>query len=247
MKEKNIKIYNKDVKQTGHYLYTGDDRMSLRIATGRQSAEILKIMSGIVNNSTRILDIGCGDGSYTIELFKSLKPKFILGIDPSIGAISSAKNKTPKRYVNKIRYRKADVYQLDQIIKKGQFDVIIARGVLHHLYKPEAAIKKISKFANSVVILEPNGFNPVLKIIEKVSSYHRLHEEKSYWPPKLDRWFMNSEYDVKYKKYFSIIPYFFPDVMTKVLKTLEPFLERIPIMHKIYCGSLLILYEKNSS
>jgi hypothetical protein len=47
-------------------------------------------------------------------------------------------------------------------------------------YQIEKAIQIICNIADEIIVAEPNGYNPVLKIMEKVSPYHIQHEEKSY-------------------------------------------------------------------
>ena len=37
-------------------------------------------------------------------------------------------------------------------------------------------------------VIEPNGYNPVLKVLEKVSRYHIEHEERSFFPATLHAW-----------------------------------------------------------
>jgi ubiquinone/menaquinone biosynthesis C-methylase UbiE len=125
----------------------------------------------------------------------------------------------------------------------NKFDVAVIRGVLHHLYYPEDAIKKISKIADNVLVLEPSGYNPIVKIIEKTSPYHIAHQERSYWPPTLNKWFKNAGYKVLRQKYFGIVPYFCNEKLAKMLKIVEPFFELIPLI-KIYGGTNIILYTK---
>ncbi len=56
-----------------------------------------------------------------------------------------------------------DIYDFES---NGE-DVAVLRGVLHHLDRPEAAIAHLAKQFKAVMILELNGYNPVMKLIEK--------------------------------------------------------------------------------
>lgn len=244
-KEKNIAIFDEDIRKWGRYQYTDKKKYSAYIASKRQTEEIAFMLKNIVNNQTRILDVGCGDGTYTFDLFDYLRPKLILGFDPSKQAILTAKRKIHGKYKGKVSFRVANIYEIDKVVDPGQFDIAVVRGVLHHLYEPQFAIHKLSKVLDMIIVLEPNGFNPFLKVIEKLP-YNRLHEEKSYWPPHLDQWFVNEGFNIRYKKYFNLVSYFSPDFIVKPLKLIEPFFENIPYLHKIICGSNLIFYVRKS-
>lgn len=70
----------------------------------------------------------------------------------------------------------------------GEFDLAYLRGVLHHMDRPIDALAEALRLAPLIVVVEPNGYNPGLKLLERVSRYHREHGEKSYAPRRLDRW-----------------------------------------------------------
>ena len=95
-----------------------------------------------------------------------------------------------------------------------------------------------------MIIVEPNGYNPVLKVIEKVSPYHRAHDEKSYWPPTLNAWFRRNGFSVVKQKFFGVVPFFCPTPIAKSLKAIEPPIEALPITRHLACGTNLVLYRK---
>lgn len=243
-KERNINVFNKDVLENEGYLYTSDNFYSAKAATQKQTDEIVKIINNYFPKNIKIVDIGCGDGKHTIALFKILSPKLVVGIDPAEKAIQIAKTRVKSNFKRKILFKVGNIYELDKIFKKGQFDLAVIRGTLHHLYKPQNAIKQISLIFPNVIIIEANGYNPILKIIEKVSPYHREHEEKSYWPPLLNNWFKKEGYKKLTERYYGIIPYFCPDYLAKLLKSIEPFFENIPMFNRLYCACNYILYRK---
>lgn len=240
--EKNIGIFDKDVDTKKGYIYSKKNNYSATIATKRQTNEMVRVIEKHFPKKIDILDLGCGDGTFTTALFEKLKPNSILGIDPAVKAINLAKKKHPK-YKSQITYRVGNIYNADKF-KEKIFDLVILRGVLHHLYEPEKAIHKISKIGKNVLVVEPNGYNPVLKIIEKISKYHIEHEEQSYWPPTLNNWFVLSGYTVLEQEFFSIVPYFCNRSIVVLLKMIEPLLEKFPIIRNFICGTNLILYRK---
>jgi 2-polyprenyl-3-methyl-5-hydroxy-6-metoxy-1,4-benzoquinol methylase len=226
-KEKNILKFDQDILEFSGYEYTSTNQISSKFANERITNEILNLSD--MSNKT-VIDVGCGDGTYTKELIKG-KPKYVLGIDPATQAINFAKKNNC--YKN-ISYQTTNIYSLNKLDK--HFDVAIVRGVLHHLYDYKKAIRQISKIANQIIVVEPNGYNYVLKIIEKVSKYHRDHEEKSYAPRELDKQFIKNHCLIVESKYCGLVPFFCSNIFTKILKILEPFIEKTPILNKLLCA-----------
>jgi len=245
-KEKNISEFNKDVKKSGRYVYTNFQEYSFFRATKRQTNELNALLRKISKKKIKILDVGCGDGTFTIEMYKRNNIKNIVGFDSAGDAIKIARRGLDKSLKNNIKFLQGDVYNAHKMFKNNSFDVIIIRGVLHHLYQPKKAIKSLSLISSRIIIIEPNGYNPLLKIIEKVSRYHRRHEEKSYLPPTLNSWFKENGYLLKEQYFFSIVPYFAPKALVKVLEAIEPLIESIPILNTFLCGTNLAYYAKAS-
>ncbi|PIR61589.1 MAG: hypothetical protein COU66_03025 [Candidatus Pacebacteria bacterium CG10_big_fil_rev_8_21_14_0_10_44_11] len=242
--ENNIAIFNIDVTKKGQYLYTDAQNVSAQIATTRQSTEIIRLIKDYIGTGKTILDIGAGDGTFTIELFKTVSPKLIVGFDPASQAIRAARKKIKSSFKGRIVFKILNIYDLTRYFKKGEFDVAVVRGVLHHLDDVQAAITQIGKVVDQVIVLEPNGYNPILKIIEKVSSYHQRHDEKSYWPPHLLQWFGRQGYSLVEQRFVCIVPYFCPSALARVLKCIEPFFERLPLIRRYYTGTNVFLVKK---
>ena len=228
-KEKNISQFSQDAKTNQGYLYTTKSSLSSQIANKRLTDVTLDLIKNFRNKT--IIDIGCGDGTYTFELLAK-KPKYILGIDPARGAIKKA-NKDKKNLKN-IDFKIGNIYYLGRL--KKTFDIAVVRGVLHHLYDAKKAAAVLSKIAKVIIVIEPNGYNPLLKIIEKISPYHKLHEEKSYSPSLLDKWFADNGCRVIKRQYCGLVPFFCPDILAKILKKVEPFIESIPLLNRLLCA-----------
>ncbi|OGH04044.1 MAG: hypothetical protein A2W22_00255 [Candidatus Levybacteria bacterium RBG_16_35_11] len=245
-KEKSVSAFNRDVSLKGRYLYTTEEAYSLRVSRERQVKEIIDTILENYKRRLKVLDIGCGDGTFALILIKAISPKYILGFDPAKKGVESAKKRLPKKYSGKIEFQNFSIYDADSKIKKDFFDIGVAWGVFHHLYYPQKAIKKISKVLDEIIILEPNGFNPFLKIIEKTSKYHKEHEEKSYWPPTFRSWFKNNGYILKKESFHCLVPYFCNEKIAKILKMIEPFIEKTPIINKFFCGAVLFYFVKEN-
>ena len=241
MSERNIFAFNNDTASHGGYVYTAVERWSSRVATARQTDEIVSLLERNFPRSVGIADLGCGDGTFTIEIARRFRPRHIRGIDPAALAIEAAQRRIPDDLAPSVAFEVGSIY--DVTPKQGE-TVAVIRGVLHHLDDVRAAIAHLATQFPAVIALEPNGYNPMLKLIEKVSTYHRVHDEKSYWPPDLNRWFEASGFSVVSQRCFGLVPYFCPTWVAKVLKVAEPFVEAVPLVKHVSCGTNFIFYKK---
>lgn len=233
--EKNIQKFSSDTRKFGGYEYTSNEKLSSQVANEYQTLNTLKFVK--IKNKT-VVDIGCGDGTYTFELLVRGKPKSIIGFDPSEEGIVNAKKKFGK--AKNISFKFGSIYDIPL---KNRYDVAVVRGVLHHLYKPSEAFPELKRVSKKVFVLEPNGYNLILKVIEKTSKYHIEHEEKSYFPHQIDRWVIQNGGKIKRKSYRGLVPFFSPDWLVPLLKYLEPIVEKTPIFNRIMCANYYLVYE----
>lgn len=238
--KKNVSKFEKDVVENGSYIYT-KTRLSSQLANRKISEEISQ--SYLFKNKN-LIDVGCGDGTYTIE-FTKLEVQKIVGIDPAQNAINTANEKALSLGINKIvHFKTGNIYSLDDVLDGQEFDCAILRGVLHHLPDASRAIKHISTITKTIIILEPNGYNPILKLLERFSTYHIEHEEKSFSPSTLEEWVKMAGFQIESKKVFNLVPFFCPDWLAKTCKSLEPIVERIPVVRYLCCGQIIIVAKK---
>lgn len=236
VKEKNVKAYNRDTKAMGGYVYTKNQRLSSIIANNHQTEITLRLVK---IDGKSVIDVGCGDGTYTQEWRKYGKPKSIFAFDPSKEGIKTAIKYN--KYKN-VTYKVGDIYKLS----KGKiYDVAIVRGVLHHLYEPEKAMMELSEIAKTVILIEPNGYNLILKVIEKTSKYHIEHEEKSYPPYLIDKWIARYGGVISKRKYAAIVPFFCPDWMANFLKKIEPYVEKNRFISWFFCSNYYVVYKNH--
>lgn len=238
-KEKNITSFNKDVESNKGYLYTTNETLSNKFAAGRVS-EAIHLSVNL--NGKSVIDIGCGDGKYTFEFLK-FNPSYVLGVEPADKAISIAKSKIEGQ--KNIDFQVCDIYNLSPL--KKHFDIAIIRGVLHHLYEVELAVKNVCQIADEIIVVEPNGYNFILKIIEKTSFYHIEHEEKSYFPHKLNKWFSQNGGKITGSSYIGLVPIFCPDYVAKILKKIEPLVEKIFPFNMLFCAQYVVKIKINGN
>ncbi len=226
--EENIQAFNLDIAQRGGYVYTSTERRSALLANARITLAINELAAGC---GRRIIDIGCGDGSYTAKLL-DLDPIEVLGVDAAENAVQRCRQRMASD--PRFHFETRSVYDL--VPYYGRFDLAIVRGVLHHLREPSKAIAEIVKTAPTQIIMEPNGFNPILKFLEKFSSYHIRHEERSFFPFTLDRWFASAGSPVDKGLFINTVPMFCPDGIAEFFNRFGKLAEQLPLIRQLGCG-----------
>ena len=223
-------VFSQDVSKFGSYAYTVNT-LSGCMSNARISKSILAmdIFAG-----KKIIDIGCGDGTYSYELAQQ-KPALVVAIDPVENAVKTAAEKYKE--VKNLRFECADLYQMK--IPQEPYDIAILRGVLHHLPDLEKGIKIACKLAKKILVMEPNGYNPVLKIIEKTSRYHIEHGEQSFTPASLRRIFEKYDGTIVFDEFVGLVPFFCPDKAANFLKFFEKTVESIPFARAIACAQYI--------
>jgi ubiquinone/menaquinone biosynthesis C-methylase UbiE len=210
------------------YVYTTADQFSSRHVLARHF-ELIKGIGRLEGRS--IVDIGCGDGFSTLRFWDSVHPSRMAGVDPAPNAIKVADAKKGGR---PILFRVLTDNHVP--FEDGSFDVAIIQGVLHHADDPPAIIREALRVAGEVVILEPNGLNPGLKVLEKASPYHREHNERSYSRRKLRGWVETAGGRVAEEKFAVFVPIFSPGWLARPMAALEPAVEAIPGLRAVSCS-----------
>ncbi len=220
--------FNLDAESNLGYLYSTNATLSSRIANQRLTDITLDSIQ-LVGKS--VIDIGCGDGTYTIEIYDKGKARAIVAGDVADKAVRLARGCLDAR---RIYYHVSSAYAIPFDAKT--FDVAILRGVLHHLDDPIQALREALRVAKVVWVIEPNGYNPGLKFLERFSQYHIAHHEKSYSPASLDDWVKSLRGQVTKRIWAGLVPMFCPDWMAKAMKSIEPVIEKTPIINKLGCA-----------
>lgn len=223
-----IDIFNRDVRQNAGYLYTTNIRLSSRLANWRPSRASLEATDF---RRKRVIDVGCGDGVFTLELNERGQPTSIVGIDPASDAIELARAKASGQPIS---FVVGSAYDLPY--GANTFDIAHLRSVLHHLDRPLAAVREALRVAPYVVVIEPNGYNPVLKFLERNSAYHIAHDERSYTARQLERWIREAGGNVIARQWVGLVPMFCPDWMARPLKFIEPVVEHMPLLRLVSCA-----------
>jgi 2-polyprenyl-3-methyl-5-hydroxy-6-metoxy-1,4-benzoquinol methylase len=98
-------------------------------------------------NFSRVLDIGCGDGSISVPLLTLENRLTLLDISPEM--LSRARQRVSSDLINNVEFINQDL--MTAPLETGSYDLIICIGVLAHVRTPATVIAKIAS------LLAPGG------------------------------------------------------------------------------------------
>jgi len=221
--KKNVEQYNRDIEAGNSYGYTEESKYSAYLANKRVTNAIFEYIRSHDNEITSILDIGCGDGTYTNQIKLQFPAKEVAGFDPAARAIGVAQQKFPG-----VRYFVADAEEYRQSASEKPYDLAILSSVLHHTAHPDRVVRTVSSYADRILIIDPNGYNPVRKLMERTCSYYIEHEEVSYTSKTIRAWCEAAGYHLDPVRHYGFVPLFFPTLPAKIIWFFTPVLEKIP-------------------
>jgi 2-polyprenyl-3-methyl-5-hydroxy-6-metoxy-1,4-benzoquinol methylase len=125
------------------------------------------------SDKTRILDLGCGNGSFS-DLLNNLGYEMV-GVEYSASGIAIAQQQYPN-----CNFIEASIYDLPYSQLKPKFDVVISVEVIEHLFDPKQLIrsaKQCLKPGGTLILTTPyHGYwkNLALALSGKMDSHHTV-------------------------------------------------------------------------
>ncbi len=121
----------------------------------------------------RVLDVGCGPGTITVDLATRVPTGQVLGIDIVPEVLDSGRALARARDVTNVTFAVGDAYDME--IDDASFDVVYAHQVLQHLREPVRALSEMRR------VLVPGGLLAV-----RESDYGAFTWAPA--DPRLDEW-----------------------------------------------------------
>lgn len=97
----------------------------------------------------RVLDVGSGPGTITIDLAERVAPGEVMGLDASADVVDKAAALAARRGVSNVAFEVGDAYALEEA--DGTYDIVHAHQVLQHLARPVDALREFRR------VLAPDG------------------------------------------------------------------------------------------
>lgn len=98
-----------------------------------------------LRSGMRLLDVGCGPGTITVNLARLLEPGRVVGVDTSADVIEVARSAAGESGLGNLTFEIGDAYALP--FADSSFDVVHAHQVLQHLTDPVAALRELRRVA----------------------------------------------------------------------------------------------------
>lgn len=91
----------------------------------------------------RVLDVGCGPGSITLDIASEVAPGHVVGLDQEPSQVELAWGAARDAGVGNVSFERGSVYALP--FADGSFDIVFAHAVFEHLADPRTALSEIQR------------------------------------------------------------------------------------------------------
>ena len=122
----------------------GHDPSVLASHATRTAANSCAYFLDLVEPGDRILDLGCGPGSISLDLAGIVGPTgWVVGVDFALAAVAAARRAAAARGDGRTRFLVGDVF--DPPLERGRFDVVHAHQLLQHVADPVAVLQTMGQ------------------------------------------------------------------------------------------------------
>lgn len=205
------------------------------------------VQSIIKDKTAKILEIGCGTGTYTFAYSKKFSTTSILATDISEEMIDLCKNSKLKP--KNVEFSVKSAYKTG--LKNHSVDVVCGFYILHHIdqKKTKKEILRVLKKGGMIYFYEPNILNPIVFAIKSNRIIKKMIGDSS------DEWAINplkvskdwKEFEVVYNRTsefvwpVSFVPFRLKVVLDKVTNSL---FSKIPVLNLIGGSVEMCLIKK---
>ena len=145
----------------------------LRSHRWRNAANSAAYLVAHLRPGQRLLDVGCGPGTLTVDLARAVAPGEVIGVDVAPQVLDEARAHAAETGVTNARFLPGDFREA--ALERRSFDVVHAHQVLQHLRDPVGALAAMGDLAvaSGVVAARDGDYSAF-----------------TWWPaePGVDRW-----------------------------------------------------------
>jgi len=161
-------------------------------------AQVVCDVSGEGLRSARVLDLGCNDGGFSLELARR-GAREVIGIEGRDGNLVDGIARREAEGLTQVDFRIADVRTLSRELH-GEFDIVLCLGLLYHLDVPDLFdfVRSFAEVCRGYALIETNvALTPRNEATSGGQTYHglwygedttrpgaSLDNPRSFWPTK---------------------------------------------------------------
>lgn len=98
----------------------------------------------------RVLDVGSGPGTITVDIARRVAPASVVGIDAAADVVARAEQLASDGGLPNVTFTTEDAYALDR--EDGSFDIVHAHQVLQHLSRPVDALREFRRVVGAGLV-----------------------------------------------------------------------------------------------
>ncbi len=151
----------------------GHHESVLRSHRWRTAANSAAYLLPSLRQGQAVLDVGCGPGTITLDLARTVAPGFVLGVDQAEEPLEAARAQAAAEGLTSVRFEVGDVYALD--VPDDSFDVVHAHQVLQHLADPVRALREMRR------VCRPGGLVAARDADYAAMTWHPADERLQRW------------------------------------------------------------------
>jgi len=114
------------------------------LASEPRFGKIIEIAHKLEGKPDRLLDVGCGDGAFTVLLKEAAKAEEVFGIDIAEEAVTIARERG-------IRAIQVDIDESPFPFSDAHFDIVYCGEIIEHLFNPDHLLEEMHR------VLKPKG------------------------------------------------------------------------------------------
>ena len=153
-------------------VYSEDEEVQEGLKKGlkKRSLNSISPLKSYLFPGAKVLDVGSGPGTITVEVATEVHPGSVVGFDGDQLAVDQAKELAEKNQIKNVTFQVGDAYSLE--FEDKTFDVAYSHALLEYLNEPVRALKeqqRVTKRGGWVIAagLGPGALYPPCPALEK--------------------------------------------------------------------------------